>query len=103
MKTLLLNHPEHVLLAEDELVLALDLDLRAGVLAEQNGVARLDVERPHLAVLEHLAVAYRDDLGAERLLLGSVGDDDASPSLVLLFLPLNQQPILKGSKLHLST
>jgi hypothetical protein len=78
---LLLDDAEHVLFAEDEVVLALDLHLGPGVLAEEDGVAGLDVERADLAVLEDLAVADGDDLALERLLLGGVGDDD--PPLVL--------------------
>src|SRR5215813_8923160 len=96
----LLDDAEHVLLAEDEVVLALDLHLGACVLAEEDGVPGLDVERADLAVLEDLAVADGDDLALERLLLGGVGDDDPPLGLVLLGDALDDQPVLQRANLH---
>ena len=69
---------EDVVLAQDEVLVAVDLDLGARVLAEEDLVARLDVERTELAVVADLAVADGDDLALERLLLGGVGDEDAA-------------------------
>src|SRR5688572_17931051 len=42
---LLLDHAKDLVLAQDELLFTTELDLRAGVLAEQDAVADLDVER----------------------------------------------------------
>ena len=50
---------------------------RPRVLAEQDAVARLDVERDDLAVVVELAPADRDDLPLLGLLLRGVRDDDA--------------------------
>ena len=50
---------EHFVFAHDQVLLALDLDFLPGILAEQNAVARLHVERDALAVLLDLAVARR--------------------------------------------
>jgi hypothetical protein len=47
------------------------------VLAEEDGVPGLHVEREDLAVVLRLALAGGDDLALLGLLLGSVGDDDA--------------------------
>src|SRR5919109_823173 len=58
--SLLLDHAEDVFLAHHEVFLPVDLDLGPGVLGEQLPVARLDVQRPHLAVFEDLAVADGD-------------------------------------------
>src|SRR5262249_51416949 len=60
-------------LANDDVLTAIDLDLGPGVLAEQDAVARLDVELDQRAVLETLAGAHGDDLALERTLLGGVG------------------------------
>src|SRR5690242_13994545 len=98
---LLLDHAEHVLFTQDEVILALDLDLGARVLAEEHAITGLDVERANLAVLEDLTVADGDDLTLERLLLGRVGDDDAALGLVLLGDALDDEAILKGTNLHL--
>src|ERR1051325_9468920 len=51
---------EDVVLAKNEVLLIVELDLRARVLREQNRVACLHVEREDLAVLA-LARAHRDD------------------------------------------
>src|SRR4051794_27269383 len=83
------NDRQHFVLAHDEVLLTIELDLLARVLAEENQVAGLDVERDALAVVLRLAVAGGDDLALLRLLLGGVGDDDP-PDLLLAFLnPLN--------------
>src|SRR5215471_5174517 len=58
----LLDDGEHVLFAKDQVLLVLDLHLGAGILAEEDLVAGLDVERNLLAVLADLAVARGDDL-----------------------------------------
>src|SRR5713101_1212094 len=86
---LLLNHSKHVFLAEDEVILSFDLDFRARVLAEEDGVASLDVERPNLSVLQYFAISYRDHFALQRLLLGAVGNDDPALGLVLLGYPLD--------------
>ena len=65
-------------LLHDQELLAVDLDLGAGPLAEQDAVAGLDVERDELAGLVAGARADGDDLAFLRLLLGGVGNDDAA-------------------------
>src|SRR5262245_22040149 len=57
---------EDVLLAENQVLLAVELDLAAGVLAEQDTVAGLQVKRDHLAVLATPG-PDRDDLALLRL------------------------------------
>ena len=69
-------------LAQDEVLDAVELDLGAGVLAEQDAVALLDVERTLRTLSSDLAVADRDDLALDGLLLGRVGDDDAALGLL---------------------
>src|SRR5229473_785565 len=76
------DHAEDVLLAHDEVFLAVDLDLRAGILAEQDLVADLDVEGRQLAVVVQLTFADRDHLAMLRLLLGGIRDDDAALRLL---------------------
>src|SRR5262245_55827281 len=56
------ENSEDVLLPQDEVLLAVDLDLAAGVLAEQDPIARLHFEREPFPVVGHLAVADCDDL-----------------------------------------
>src|SRR4029077_12414116 len=95
------DHAEDVLLAHDEVFLAVDLDLRSGVLAEQDLVADLDVERRQLAVVVHLALADGDDLAVLRLLLGGIRNDDAALGLFhRVFESPDDDAILQWPDLH---
>src|SRR5215831_1515564 len=87
---MLLKDAEHVLLAEDQILLVVQGDLGARVLAEEDAVAGLDVERDLLAVVRDLAIAHCDDLALLRLLLGAVRNDDPALLRLLLFLPLDE-------------
>lgn len=55
------EHAQHVLLAHDEEVLAVDLDALPGVLAENDLVADFELERAKRSILQQPAVAKRDD------------------------------------------
>src|SRR5215211_2667292 len=87
-------------LAQDEQVLALDVDLRAAVLGVEDLVVLGDVERNPLAVVPYLAVAYCEDLAALRLLLRGVGEDDAACGRLLLLDRLDDQAIAEGLQIH---
>src|SRR4029077_14141928 len=89
-----LDDPEDVFLTQDEVLLAIDLDLGSRILAEQDTVARLDVEGDDLAFLVELSPADCDDLALLGLLLCGVRDDDAAGALLLLVLdPLDDQAV----------
>src|SRR5438067_8967664 len=92
---LLLDDAEDVFLAHHQVFLPVDLDLGPGVLGEQHAVAGLDVERPHLAVLEDLAVAHGDHFPFDRLFFGRVGDDDSALGLLLFLHALHDHAILQ--------
>src|SRR3954470_17917267 len=87
-------------LAQHEQVLALDRDLGAAVLGVEDLVALGDVERDALVVVADLAVTDGEDLAALRLLLGSVGEDDAARRRLLLLYRLDDQSIAQGLELH---
>src|SRR5205814_1960483 len=91
---------EDLVLAHDEEFLAIELDFLAGVLAEQDGVARLDVERHALAIIFGLAVADGDDLALLRLFLGGVGNDDPADFLLAFFKALNNDSVVQRSDVH---
>jgi hypothetical protein len=63
------------------------------VLAEEDAVALLDVELLDGAVLEHLAVAHGDDLALDRLLFRGVRDDEAALGALLLLHTLDDHAI----------
>ena len=82
------------------MLLAVDLDLGARVLAEQDRVARLDLEGLDGTVVATLAVTDGDDLALLGLLLRGVGDDDAALAGLLAAESLDDEPIVKGSDVH---
>src|SRR4029450_182786 len=89
---------EHVLLPHGEVLLAVQLDLAPGVLAEQDPVPRLHVERDLLAGLGHLAGADRDHLALLGLFLGGVGDDDAPVLLVPFRETLDENAVMERAQ-----
>src|SRR5947208_128008 len=96
-----LDHAEDVLLAHDEVFLAVELDLRARVLPEQDGLADLHADGHQLAVVVHLALADGDDLALLGLLLGGVRDDDPTLGLLGGFCEsFHDDAILKWPDLH---
>src|SRR5215831_7093693 len=79
----LLDDTHDVALLHDQELFAVDLDLGARPLAEQDAVADLDVDGDQLAGLVPAARADRDHLALRGLLLGGIGDDDAAGALLL--------------------
>src|SRR5882762_6745547 len=96
----LLENGEDVFLAQDEVLFFVDLDLGAGVLAEQDLVPGLHVEGDLLAFIGDLPVAHGDHLGLLRLLLGRVRDDDPAPFDLLLLEPLDEDAVMQRTNLH---
>src|SRR6202021_2052079 len=76
-----LDHAHDVGLLHDQELLAVDLDLGARPLAEQHAFANLEINRDELASLIAAARPDGDDLALRRLLLGGVGNDDATGGL----------------------
>src|SRR5690554_1715894 len=72
------DHSKQIVFAHDQVFGAVNLDLGTRVLAEQHGVANLDLELAHAAVVQWLAFANGDDFATDRLLGGAVGDHDAA-------------------------
>src|SRR5688572_3408928 len=86
---------EDVAFFHDDEVFAVDLDLGARPLAEQDAVARLDVERRDRAGLRTRAGADRNDFAFLRLFLGRIGNDDPAGSLFLGLDPTDEDSIMK--------
>ena len=92
---------EDVLLFHDEVLLAVQLDLAAGILAEEDSVAFLHREGEVLAVVVDLAGADGDDLALLRLLLGGVRDDEVAVLLVLLLEALHENAVMERAQRRL--
>ena len=96
----MLEHAHDVGLLHDEELLAVDLDLGAGPLAEQDAVARLHVDGDELAGFVAGARADGDDLAFLRLLLGGVGNDDAALGLVFAFDAADDDAVVQRPEFH---
>src|SRR5215469_1879401 len=93
------QNAQYFLFAHDDEVFAIDLDLSAGVLAEQDAIAFLDCEREHLAFFVALALAHGDNLALLRLIFCRVGDDDAAASGFRFLDATDQDPVVEGGEL----
>src|SRR5580693_568785 len=98
--TWVFNDAHDVRLLHDEEILAVELDLRAGPLAEQDAVALLNVEWYDRALLIAGARADGDDLAFHRLFLGGVRNDDAALGLAFFLDTLNHDAVVKRTELH---
>jgi hypothetical protein len=95
----LLDDREDFVFAKDGELSVFEFDLGAGVLANQDLVALLDVEFDALAIFGVLPFANGDDFGLEGLLFGSVRDDDSSANLLLDVDTLDQNAVIKRTNL----
>src|ERR1700733_924597 len=94
------DHAHDVGLLHDQEFLAVDLDLGAAPLAEQDLVSGLDVQRDELAAFVAGARTSSDDLALLRLLLRGVRDDDAALRLFLAFEATDDDAVMQGTELH---
>src|SRR3954447_14208854 len=92
---LLLDDGEDVARREHEVLLAGVLDLGAAVLAVEDDVADLDVQRETVAVVVDATRADREDGALLGLLLGGVRDDDARGSGGLGLVGLYDDAVLE--------
>src|SRR5713226_1314702 len=90
---------QNLFFAKDEILLVLDLDFRTAVLAEEDAIAGLDVQRDQFALLA-LASADGNDLAFHRLLFCGVRDDDATLDAFLLFNALHDDTVVERGQLH---
>ena len=90
---------QYVIRLHDEVRLAVERDLLAGKLAEEDPIARADVEGDPLASLCRLPMADGDDRALLRLFLGAVGDDDSPDALFGFLNAANYQAVVKRSDL----
>jgi len=97
-RKLLLYDSQHFLFPHDEELFAVDLDLGAGVLAEQDLVAGLDVEGEDLAFIVGLAFAHGDDFAFLGLFLGAIGDDDATADGFALLQTSDEDAVVEWSE-----
>ena len=100
LATVLFEDAHHVGLLHDQEILAVDLDLGARPLAEQDAVADLEVDRDQLAGLVAATRADGDDFALRGLFLGGVGNDDAAGGLLLGIDALDDDAVVKRAEFH---
>src|SRR5258708_7453899 len=98
----LFQNPEDLTLFHDQILFAIDLDLRAAILADQHAITLLHLKRNELPVLIALAGAQGDYLALLGLFLGGIRNDDSALLHFLLFNRLHQHPIAQWFYAHRS-
>src|SRR6266446_1654911 len=92
------QHAEYFFFAHDDVVLTIDFDFGAGILAEQNAVAFFYIERPYLAFFADLTFAGGDYFSLLRLVFRGVGNDDPAASGIGFFDPTDQDAVMQRGK-----
>src|SRR5213594_3269813 len=94
------HYPEqNFFFAKDEIFLVFDFDFCTAVLADEDSVAGLDVERDQFALLT-LAGADGDDFAFHRLFFRGVRDDDATLDGFFLFNALHDDTVVERGQIH---
>ena len=93
MLNVLIQNGQDVVRGQNLVFLAVNLDFRAAVFADEHAVALLDFKRNFLSVVVGFAGAESDDDAFLRLLLGGIGNDDAALLDFLLFDRLDQDAV----------
>src|SRR5271154_1105826 len=94
------DHAHDVGLLHDQELLAVDFDLRARPLAEQDTLARLEFDRRKFATLVACAGSDRNDLALLRLLLDGVGNDDPAFRLLLALNSADDDAVVQRTEFH---
>src|SRR4029079_16363320 len=84
----------------DQQLLAVELDLGAGPLAEQHAVANLEVDRDQLAGRVAATRADGGDFALRGLFLGTVRNDDAASGLLFGVDALDHDAVVKRTEFH---
>src|SRR5712675_1509386 len=101
-RCLLVDDCQHVASGQDQVLLAVVLDLGAAVLAVDDDVALRHVQRnPLVAILVPAAWADCDDGAFLRLLLGGVRNDQTGRGRGLGLVGLHENLVLESLDLHL--
>jgi len=90
-----------VVLAEDEQVVAVDLYLGARILAEEDLVALLDIQRDEFADFVSAAGTDGNDFALLRFFAGCVRHDKPTGCLGLSVSTLNDNAVVKGAEIHI--
>src|SRR5271163_3704806 len=94
------NDSHDVGLLHDQELLAVDLDLGASPLSEQDTLARLEFDRRKFASLVACAGSDRNDLALLRLLLDGIGNYDSAFRLLLALNSADDDAVVQWTEFH---
>jgi hypothetical protein len=98
---LLFEDAEDFILTHDQIIDTVEFDLAARILAEEDAVTLLHVERNDLAILETLAFAYGENFAFLWFFLGALGDKEATAGLLGVTLdPFDHATVVKRTNVH---
>src|ERR1022692_3068132 len=97
---LCVQNSEDFVLTHNQVLFSIQLDIAAGVLAEQDAVADLNVEGHNLAVFEALAFAYGCNFAFLGFLFRGIGDVQTTLHLFLLLDPFDHDAVIERTNLH---
>src|SRR6185503_11005569 len=93
--SLFLDDAEYFFLAHDQKLLAVDLDLSAGIFTEKYAVSGLNVQRKDLTFVVGLAFANCDDFAFHRFFFGTSRNDDSTTNGFPFFDSANEDAIVE--------
>src|ERR1035437_6219774 len=96
----LFQNPEDLTLFHDQILFAINLDLRAAILAYQHAITLLHFKRDELPILIALAGAQGDNLALLGLLFGGIRNNDPALLHFLLFNRRRQRPLAQWFYAH---
>src|ERR1035437_8151208 len=97
---LCVQNSEDFVLTHDQVLFSIQLDFTAGVLAKQDAVAHLNIERHYLAVFQALAFAYGCHFAFLRFFFRGIGDVQTTLHLFLLLDPFDHDAVIERTNLH---
>src|SRR5262245_56630599 len=91
---------EDVLLAHDQMFLAINVDFSTGIFSEKHAIIYLYIQRSDLTIVTDFSLAHRNDLSLLGLFLGGIGNDDSTLAFFLFLDALDDDPVLQRLDIH---
>src|SRR4051812_16952805 len=91
---------QHFVLSHDEALFTIELDVLTRILAEQDHIARFDIERDARAAVFDRAAAGGDHRAALRLFFRGIRDNDSAALLLTFVVATNDDSIVERSDIH---
>src|SRR3569833_244258 len=98
---LLFEDAEDLVLTHDQILNAIQLDLAAGILAEEDAIALLHVQRDDFAIFQALAFSNGENFAFLRLFLCALRNEKAAARFLgFAFNPFDNDAVIKRTNVH---